>query len=72
MNKERGCLPFISNRMLLNTSMIKIYASTLYERWFAEGSENCNQANVLALIILDGLVNDVRKLPYVRIHTGEW
>uniref|UniRef100_A0A9J2PZC2 Uncharacterized protein n=1 Tax=Ascaris lumbricoides TaxID=6252 RepID=A0A9J2PZC2_ASCLU len=48
----------------------KIYASTLYERWFAEGSENCNQANVLALIILDGLVNDVRKLPYVRIHTG--
>uniref|UniRef100_A0A914RFL5 Uncharacterized protein n=1 Tax=Parascaris equorum TaxID=6256 RepID=A0A914RFL5_PAREQ len=36
-----------------------------------ESSENCNQANILALIILDGLVNDVRKLPYVRIHTGE-
>ncbi|KHN73523.1 hypothetical protein Tcan_11721 [Toxocara canis] len=49
----------------------KIYASTLYERWFAESHDNCNQANILALIILDGLVNDVRKLPYVKIHTGE-
>uniref|UniRef100_A0A915C0Q3 Uncharacterized protein n=1 Tax=Parascaris univalens TaxID=6257 RepID=A0A915C0Q3_PARUN len=63
---------FVSSaKMFTKTSVIKIYASTLYERWFAEASENCNQANILALIILDGLVNDVRKLPYVRIHTGE-
>uniref|UniRef100_A0A1I7VFK2 Cyclin N-terminal domain-containing protein n=1 Tax=Loa loa TaxID=7209 RepID=A0A1I7VFK2_LOALO len=52
-------------------TFIKIYASTLYKRWFLEDT-TYNQPNILAIIILDGLVNDVRKLPYVKIYTGDF
>ncbi|VDN06506.1 unnamed protein product [Thelazia callipaeda] len=57
---------FVSNAQ----SFIKIYTSVLYDRWFFK-SEDCNQLNILAIIILDGLVNDVRKLPYVKIHASD-
>ncbi|VDO31768.1 unnamed protein product [Brugia timori] len=52
-------------------TFVKIYASTLYKRWFLE-DKTYNQPNILAIIILDGLVNDVRKLPYVKIYTGDF
>ncbi|VDK82503.1 unnamed protein product [Litomosoides sigmodontis] len=52
-------------------TFVKIYASTLYKRWFLEDTSS-NQPNILAIIILDGLVNDVRKLPYVKIYTGDF
>ncbi|CAI4228599.1 unnamed protein product [Auanema sp. JU1783] len=49
---------------------MKVYAWKLYERWFGL-DEKCTQPNVLVLIVMDGLVNDARKIPYVRIHSGE-
>uniref|UniRef100_A0A0R3RWK7 UPF0481 protein At3g47200-like n=1 Tax=Elaeophora elaphi TaxID=1147741 RepID=A0A0R3RWK7_9BILA len=52
-------------------TFVKIYAATLYKRWFLE-DKNSKQPNILAIIILDGLVNDVRKLPYVKIYTGDF
>ncbi|KAL3989563.1 hypothetical protein ACH3XW_28185 [Acanthocheilonema viteae] len=52
-------------------TFVKIYVTTLYKRWFLEDTTS-NQPNILAVIILDGLVNDVRKLPYVKIYTDEF
>lgn len=49
---------------------VQVYAWKVYERWFAS-EEKCTKANVLALVLLDGLVNDARKIPYVRLHTGK-
>lgn len=59
-------LGFVNNVKIF----IKVYAWKLYERWFAL-DDSCAQPNVLALMVLDGLINDARKIPYVRIHTGE-
>ncbi|VDK84241.1 unnamed protein product [Onchocerca ochengi] len=64
MNAEK-----IQQFVISARTFIKIYASTLYKRWFLEDTIY-NQPNILAIIILDGLVNDVRKLPYVKIYTG--
>ncbi|KAM3728555.1 Outer membrane protein assembly factor BamE [Dirofilaria immitis] len=63
MNAEK-----IQQFVISARTFIKIYTSTLYNRWFLEDTVG-NQPNILAIIILDGLVNDVRKLPYVKIYT---
>ncbi|ETN69050.1 hypothetical protein NECAME_01160 [Necator americanus] len=59
-------LGFVNNVKIF----IKVYAWKVYERWFAL-DDSCTRPNVLALMVLDGLINDARKIPYVRIHTGE-
>ncbi|VDM52470.1 unnamed protein product [Angiostrongylus costaricensis] len=56
--------------LLIKFFTFQIYVWKLYERWFPIDN-SCTQANVLALMVLDGLINDVRKIPYVGIHTGE-
>ncbi|PIC16497.1 hypothetical protein B9Z55_023080 [Caenorhabditis nigoni] len=48
---------------------LKIYSWKVYERWFG-ASESCSKTNLLALVVIDGVVNDARKIPYVRLHTG--
>ncbi|EFO96455.1 hypothetical protein CRE_21560 [Caenorhabditis remanei] len=48
---------------------LKIYSWKVYERWFGV-SESCSKTNLLALVVIDGVVNDARKIPYVRLHTG--
>ncbi|CAD6187204.1 unnamed protein product [Caenorhabditis auriculariae] len=47
----------------------KVYTWKVYERWFGT-TESCGKTNLLALVVVDGLINDARKIPYVRIHTG--
>uniref|UniRef100_A0A8R1TRQ9 Uncharacterized protein n=1 Tax=Onchocerca volvulus TaxID=6282 RepID=A0A8R1TRQ9_ONCVO len=66
MNAEK-----IQQFVISARTFIKIYASILYKRWFLEDTIY-NQPNILAIIILDGLVNDVRKLPYVKIYTDNF
>ncbi|UMM40049.1 hypothetical protein L5515_016831 [Caenorhabditis briggsae] len=48
---------------------LKVYSWKVYERWFG-ASESCSKTNLLALVVIDGVVNDARKIPYVRLHTG--
>ncbi|CAI5454085.1 unnamed protein product [Caenorhabditis angaria] len=48
---------------------LKVYAWKVFERWFRHSPpEECGKANLLALLVLDGVVNDARKIPYVRLH----
>lgn len=65
--------PFVWIPLLPSKSSLKfqVYAWKVYERWFGS-DEKCTKANVLALVVLDGMVNDARKIPYVRLHTGSF
>ncbi|KAF8382199.1 hypothetical protein PRIPAC_71341 [Pristionchus pacificus] len=49
---------------------LKVYAWKLYDRWFGN-SDGCQTPHILVLISVDGLVNDARKIPYVKIHSGD-
>uniref|UniRef100_A0A1I7YQJ9 Genome assembly, chromosome: II n=1 Tax=Steinernema glaseri TaxID=37863 RepID=A0A1I7YQJ9_9BILA len=51
----------------------KVYVSVLYDRWFVSdvARPQCQSPNILALIVLDGLLNDPRKLSSVTLHSGE-
>ncbi|KAK0404122.1 hypothetical protein QR680_017300 [Steinernema hermaphroditum] len=42
---------------------LQVYVSVLYDRWFASESARplCQSPNILALIVLDGLLNDPRE-----------
>ncbi|CAB3399743.1 unnamed protein product [Caenorhabditis bovis] len=48
---------------------LMVYSWKVYERWFGAPA-GCSKANLLALVVIDGVVNDARKIPYVRLHTG--
>uniref|UniRef100_A0A0N5AWK1 Anoctamin n=1 Tax=Syphacia muris TaxID=451379 RepID=A0A0N5AWK1_9BILA len=48
---------------------VKVYASVLYRRWFVD-QKNCSQANILALIVFEGMLNDGTKMPIVSLFTG--
>ncbi|PAV72729.1 hypothetical protein WR25_18712 [Diploscapter pachys] len=60
----------VVSAILLNVrTYLRVYALKVFERWFP--SEDCvSSPNVLALLVIDGFINDVRKIPYVRIHSG--
>ncbi|VDN51798.1 unnamed protein product [Dracunculus medinensis] len=64
------CSPMNSERTEKFVTSTRIYASALYDRWFHENSR-CYQPNILILIVTDGIINDIRKLPHITIHTGE-
>ncbi|KAI6243992.1 hypothetical protein M3Y99_00067600 [Aphelenchoides fujianensis] len=46
----------------------KTYTAALFNRWFPP-DENCKRPRMLALVVLDGLLTDPRKLTSVNIHT---
>ncbi len=56
-------------------SYTNIYASILYERWFRvrPPTSLCQlqQPNILMLVAVDGLLNDPRMHPIIRLHSGK-
>jgi len=49
---------------------VRLYTSTLYERWFPSAG-HCSQPNVLITVLTEGVLNDYRLIPIVKIHSGE-
>ncbi|KAI6191652.1 hypothetical protein M3Y97_00251200 [Aphelenchoides bicaudatus] len=48
----------------------KIYTTALFERWFPT-DQLCKNPRVLALVVLDGMLADTRKLISVNLHTDD-
>jgi len=49
----------------------KVYTMALFARWFQPRRELCAQPRVLALVVVDGLLADTRKLTSVNIYTDD-
>ncbi|CAJ0579077.1 unnamed protein product, partial [Mesorhabditis spiculigera] len=61
------------NGFIVNSkAFLKIWVWKLYQRWFPNTSETCQSGdtpNVMILILIDGIANDARKIPYVKVYS---
>ncbi|CAJ0959201.1 unnamed protein product, partial [Mesorhabditis belari] len=53
-------------------TFLKVWTWKVYQRWFGMGCDNDQSMNVLILILIEGIANDARRIPYVKLYSGNY